>query len=418
MLKKFKLSITTIILTAILFLYNFSIVNAFSPESTPLYNGIDVSNWQKYVDYSRVKSSGIEIVYIKASQGQRTKDPYFEVNYKNAKANGLKVGFYHYVNATSILSAEKEAEFFCSVISGKEPDCKLVMDYETFGGVSKNEINEIAETFLTKVRQITGKEVIIYSNLYTSKNTFSTEIASKYKLWLAYYASENALSNATSNWKSWIGWQYTDEGIISGINGYVDRDKFTKEIFLSETSSLPDVEVDIDQDDNETIYYTVKRGDTLWQIARNYGTTVNRLASDNNIKNPNLIYVGQVIKIITSSSIDDNDCMAGHIIYTIKWGDTLSAIASKYGVSMNYIATLNNIKNVNKIYAGNKIRIPQCGDFGDEQPDSVGTIQYTVKRGDTLWGISQKYGVSVDYLVNKNVIKNRNLIYPGQLIKI
>ena len=287
-----------------------------------------------------------------------------------------------------------------------------------FGGVSKEEINKIAEAFLTKVNQITGKEVIVYSNLYTSKNVFSTELANKYQLWLAYYASQNALNNATSNWKNWIGWQYTDEGIISGINGYVDRDKFTKEIFLNETGYLPDVEVDIDQNDNKTIYYTVKRGDTLWQIARNYGTTVNRLVSDNNIKNPNLIYVGQVLKIITSSSSEDDDCMTGHIIYTIKWGDTLSGIASKYGISMNYIAELNNIPNVNRIYAGNKIRIPQCGDFGEAQPEYTLTTQYTVKRGDTLWGIAQRYGVSVDYLANKNGIKNRNLIYPGQLIKI
>lgn len=418
MFKRIEKKIVIIILLIILFIYNYNIVNAFSPASSPQYDGIDVSNWQKYVDYSKVKSNGIEVVYIKASQGQRTKDPYFEINYKNAKDNGLKVGFYHYVNATTISAAEKEAEFFCSVISGKEPDCKLVMDYEVFGGISKDEINRIAEAFLTKVNQITGKEVIVYSNLYTSKNVFSTELANKYQLWLAYYASENALNNATSNWKNWIGWQYTDEGIISGINGYVDRDKFTKEIFLSETSYLPDVEVDIDQDDNQTIYYTVKRGDTLWQIARNYGTTINRLVSDNNIKNPNLIYVGQVLKIITSSSLEDDDCMAGHIIYTIKWGDTLSGIASRYGVSMSYIAELNNIQNVNRIYAGNKIRIPQCGDFGDAEPETTGTIQYTVKRGDTLWGIAQKYGVSVDYLVNKNGIKNRNLIYPGQLIKI
>lgn len=418
MFKRIKKKIVIIILLIILFIYNYNIVNAFSPTSSPQYDGIDVSNWQKYIDYGKVKSNGIDVVYIKASQGQRTKDPYFEINYKNAKDNGLKVGFYHYVNATTISAAEKEAEFFCSVISGKEPDCKLVMDYEVFGGVSKEEINRIAEAFLTKVNQITGKEIIVYSNLYTSKNVFSTELANKYQLWLAYYASQNALNNATSNWKNWIGWQYTDEGIVSGINGYVDRDKFTKEIFLSETGNLPDVEVDIDQDDNQTIYYTVKRGDTLWQIARNYGTTVNRLVNDNNIKNPNLIYVGQVLRIITSSSLEDDECMAGHIIYTIKWGDTLSGIASRYGVSMSYIAELNNIQNVNRIYAGNKIRIPQCGDFGVAEPEYMGTIQYTVKRGDTLWGIAQKYGVTVEYLVNKNEIKNRNLIYPGQLIKI
>lgn len=75
------------------------------------------------------------MVYIKASQGNNIKDPYFDVNYENAKSNGLKVGFYHFLTATNTEEAEREAKFFASVISGKSPDCKLAMDYETFGGV-------------------------------------------------------------------------------------------------------------------------------------------------------------------------------------------------------------------------------------------------------------------------------------------
>lgn len=83
------------------------------------------------------------MVYIKASQGNNIKDPYFDVNYENAKANGLKVGFYHFLTATNTEEAEREAKFFASVISGKSPDCKLAMDYETFGGVRsrRNQFN-------------------------------------------------------------------------------------------------------------------------------------------------------------------------------------------------------------------------------------------------------------------------------------
>ena len=74
---------------------------AITQASDTLYNGIDVSDWQGYIDYSQVKNSGIDIVYIKASQGTTIIDSYFEANYTNAKANGLKVGFYHYVTATT-----------------------------------------------------------------------------------------------------------------------------------------------------------------------------------------------------------------------------------------------------------------------------------------------------------------------------
>lgn len=394
----------------IIFIFNISISNAMSAQSTPLYKGIDVSNWQKNVDYKKVKDAGVEIVYMKASQGQRSKDKSFETNYKNAKANGLKVGFYHYVNATSVDSAEKEAEFFCSVISGKDPDCKLVMDYEEFGGVSKTQINRIAEAFLTKVKQITGKEVIVYSNLYNSRNTFSKELAGKYQLWLAYYASENAMRNATSNWENWIGWQYTDEGRLNGVSGYVDKDYFTKEIFLDSTSTLPEVE---DVPDTPTNSYIVKRGDTLWAIARKYGVSIEEIVNENQIQNPNLIYPGQILKIPTIQNNED-DCTMNHIIYTIRRGDTLTAISAKFGVSINYIAELNNIQNINLIYAGRQLLIPRC-ETGSEPSDNENV--YIVKRGDTLWGISRKFGVSVRYLVNKNGIKNERLIYPGQVIK-
>lgn len=107
-------------------------VYAFSPSSDTIYEGIDVSGWQGNINYAEVKQSGIEIVYMKASEGKSFIDPYFNQNYENAKANGLKVGFYHYLIARSNEEAIEEARFFVSVISGKEPDCRLAMDFESF----------------------------------------------------------------------------------------------------------------------------------------------------------------------------------------------------------------------------------------------------------------------------------------------
>ena len=118
-------------------MFNANIIYAISEESSQVYDGIDVSDWQGYIDYSKVKQSGIEIVYIKSSQGSNIKDPYFDINYENAKNNGLKVGFYHFLTAKNVEQAKQEAQFFSHVISGKSPDCKLVMDYEIFSGISK-----------------------------------------------------------------------------------------------------------------------------------------------------------------------------------------------------------------------------------------------------------------------------------------
>lgn len=83
------------------FFANSNITYALTASANPQYEGIDVSNWQGYIDYSKVRESGIEIVYIKSSQGSNIKDSYFDINYENAKANGLKVGFYHFLTATN-----------------------------------------------------------------------------------------------------------------------------------------------------------------------------------------------------------------------------------------------------------------------------------------------------------------------------
>ena len=99
--KIFRLISKTLIVV-ITFLFSSNISYAISEQSSAIYEGIDVSDWQGYIDYSKVKQAGIDIVYIKSSQGNNIKDPYFDLNYENAKANGLKVGFYHFLTATNI----------------------------------------------------------------------------------------------------------------------------------------------------------------------------------------------------------------------------------------------------------------------------------------------------------------------------
>ena len=128
---------------------------AMGPTNPATYEGIDVSGWQGYIDYARVKDSGIDVVYIKASQGSDITDPYFKTNYTNAKANGLSIGLYHFLTARSTADAITEAQYFCSVISGTSPDCKLAMDFEVFGDLSVEEINEISLTFLQEVEELT-----------------------------------------------------------------------------------------------------------------------------------------------------------------------------------------------------------------------------------------------------------------------
>ena len=93
--------------------------------------------------------------------------------------------------------------------------------------------------------------------------------------------------------------------------------------------------------------YTVQSGDTLSEIAVRFGTTVSDICIVNGITNPNIIYVGQVLKLVGTAAA----------YYTVQSGDTLSGIASKYGTTYQAIAALNNIANPNLIYAGQKLRV-------------------------------------------------------------
>ncbi len=355
---------------------------AFGPSSDEIYQGIDVSTYQGNIDYEKVKKSGIEIVYIKSSEGSNFVDPLFERNYEKAKQNNLKVGFYHYVTARTEEQAKKQAEFFVSTLSGKIADCRLAMDFESFGNLTKQEINKIGLAFLKRVEELSKKEVVLYSNASTASNIWNGEITN-YPLWIAQYEVEAPENSGT--WNSWVGWQYTDVGEIEGIDAYVDRDKYTKEIFLSDTSELPKPEPTEEptkpeepenpsepeepnkpeQPENPTKTKTIKikKGDTLSCLARKYGTTVEELVKLNNIKNPNLIYAGANL-IIPDNEADNNneqtpsichDC--GHIIYTVQKGDSLWNIARKNNTTIANLVRLNRIKNPNLIYPKQMIRM-------------------------------------------------------------
>ena len=415
--KVYKFVLCFLSIFTFIFWINMDSVFAITPVSNLEYSGIDVSHWQGYIDYSEVRRSGIEVVYIKASQGTNIKDAYFDINYENAKANGLKVGFYHFLTATNTEEAEQEARFFASVISGKTPDCKLVMDYETFGGIGVQESNEIAQVFLETTRRLTNKDIIIYSDLSNSQSRFSSELAENYELWLAYYSGEERLREIETRWNNYIGLQYSDRGRINGISGAVDLDRFSEEIFLDETSEVPVIENPTGTINTETITYTVQRGDTLWAIARRYGTTSGEIAEINNISNPNLIYPGQELRIPTNSTTEGEETRGtGDIIYTVQRGDTLSKIVREYNVTVAHIVELNDITNPNLIYPGEKLRITES-DVTNLNPIPKNNYStYTVRRGDTLSGIARMFGVSVNYLVTANNIQNPNLIFPGQIL--
>lgn len=204
-----------------------------------------------------------------------------------------------------------------------------------------------------------------------------------------------------------------------------------------------------------TNYYTVHSGDTLSSIANRFSTTVNTLAHLNDIQNVNRIYVGQRLLVRQSAPVNNHNTTTtttttpnqNHTVapvnnnntvktYTVKSGDTLSAIANRFGMNYIQLAQINNIRNVNRIYVGQTLRLQaQVNNSTVSQPvhnntnnvkpapapaptPTTNNAAYTVKSGDTLSGISSRFGVSYEQLARLNNIANPNRIYVGQVLRV
>lgn len=148
-------------------------------------------------------------------------------------------------------------------------------------------------------------------------------------------------------------------------------------------------------------YYVVKKGDSLWSIARANGLTVDELKSLNNLSS-NVLHVGDTLLISSTDSTGDD---GNDNYYVVKSGDTLWSIARKYNLSVNELKALNNLSS-NALSVGQRLIV------GKESSND-----YVVSAGDTLWAIARKFNVSVDDIKALNNLSSNNLSI-GMTLKI
>lgn len=204
--------------------------SASQSTSDEIYEGIDVSVYQGNIDFSKVKDSGIELVYIRAGIDVY-EDSQFQSNYEKASAEGLHIGFYYYVSAKTTAQARQQAEKFAQLIENKNYDAYPAMDFEATSGLSQSRANAIALAFLTEFYAQTGVEPIVYTDAYDAKDLWQGELAD-YRLWIADYSLGKDTYPDTGIWAAWDGYQYSDVGRISGISDDVDLDIFKSSILI------------------------------------------------------------------------------------------------------------------------------------------------------------------------------------------
>lgn len=170
-----------------------------------------------------------------------------------------------------------------------------------------------------------------------------------------------------------------------------------------------------------TTNYTVKAGDTLTQIAKAHKVTTQQLVTLNHLTNPNLLKIGQMIKIpaaTTTPATPKPTPTPVALTYTVKKGDTLYSIAKKYGVTVQDIVTTNKLANANVIKIGQVIKIPGKTSTPTPTPTQPATVKYTVKSGDTVYSIAKKHGTTVQKIASANKLNAAYLIKVGQVLTI
>ncbi|MGE9696655.1 GH25 family lysozyme [Streptomyces sp. CH6] len=299
-------------------------------------------DWASYQPASP-STSGLSFAIIKATEGTSYTNPRMNGQAATARAAGLVVGFYHFLLPGNV---QAQAEYFVKQAVSVEYDL-LVCDWEssTHGSPTCAEKDQ----FLKAVQKLRGSNhrVLLYCNRDFWTNRDTTSFAAD-GLWIAEY---NGSPGKPSIKAPWVIHQYTSTPVDTNVGNWASRaelrawarkgaaDDDGQEHEAAKPAPAP-----------KPATYRVRAGDTLSGIASKYGTTVSKLAALNGIKDVDRIGVGQVLKLTGSPAAKPST-------YKVRSGDTLSGIAAAHGTTVAKLAALNGIKNPDVIRVGQTLKI-------------------------------------------------------------
>lgn len=365
-------------------------------------NGFDQYNGNPEVDYTVAKKEGLAFLIHKATEGYTYTDPKFKERAQAAKAAGLLVGGYCFGRPDGS-TPEQEVDHLMQVLNEAGiHDFPLILDIEREGSA---DLHAWVLRWLQVAREKSGRLPLLYAspNFIRTHNLASSDIQSTCDLWIANYGVG---SPDTAGYPSYKFWQNSDQATIAG-SGELCSDEFNGDLAALESylgakaapvsASPAPVAPPVLHPDT----YVVASGDTLSAIALRFHTSVEVLAQINGIANPNLIDVGQVLKLSdnNAAAAPAPSAIGPGIVHFVQPGETLSGIGGRYNVPYSVIAKWNHIANPNVIQAGQKLIIPQA---------------HRVRPNETLSGL---VGSAWPDVAAANGI-NPNLIFVGQTLYI
>ena len=325
---------------------------------------IDVSTWNGNIDWNKVYKSGVRYAMIRSSFGVENPnqvDNKFVRNITNAQRAGVKCGIYHYSYAKSAAEAKKEADFCLKTIKNYKIDLPVAFDIEDSSQthLGKDTLTSIVIAFCDRIKSAGYRPMLYCNPNWLCNYLHKDKLINKYDIWLANWGVSAPSYNCAI-------WQYSENGSVPGISGSVDMNW----IFKDYTSTKPATTKPVVKPSN------VKKTDYSVKVTAQAGLNVRKGAGTNY----NIITALKCGTVVSVSKVSGN------------WG-----YVGKYGgwICLDYTAKVGTTSTVksDKVY-------------------------YTVKSGDTLSYIAYRYNTTVDKLVSLNNIKNRDLIYVGQKIRV
>ncbi len=273
-----------------------------------MFKGIDVSAHQGRIDWEKVKNSGIQFAILRLGIGSNMSsqdDAYFESNVQGCESVGLPWGAYLYSYALNLEDARSEVQHTLRLLNGKRPEYPVFFDmedadgYKAKHGMTSNQgLVDICKTFLLGIEDA-GYYASLYAGLYWLNNQLNSHEIDRFDKWVAQW-------NTSCSYNKPYGiWQYTDSGRVDGINGNVDMNiAYTNYPEVIKQSGLNGFTAGINpastpESGQGTRIYTIKKGDTLWDISKKYlgtGTRYPEIMSLNALKSTT-IYPGQILRI-------------------------------------------------------------------------------------------------------------------------
>ena len=314
-----------------------------------MLKGIDISHWQANLD---IASTGAEFVICKATQGTTFVDPSCDRHYQIAKRLGLKLGVYHYASGGDPVA---EADFFVRNIKGYIGEAILILDWEKTQNGRYHEHASWCLKFLNRVKELTGVKPLIYMSASVIKVAdWSKVVADDYGLWVAGWPDNRDSWDIPDfrwdvrPWPFYALWQYTSSG------GRLDRDVFMGDrTAWDKYAAINGQPVDPSPapapagKSNEELATEVIRGD--WGNGQDRKNRLTAAGYDYN-----------AVQSIVNQRLgggSSNSGGSGEVWYTVKSGDTLWAIAQRYGTTYQEIARLSGIPDPNKIWPGQRVRV-------------------------------------------------------------